>query len=292
MGSDTPDSEEFNGIPIFSDQDSEVIEQIRKYNIKTAILCDYEGNTRPIMHSYRYTISVSSEQTNFTCTQQLKDIAGIIGFASTHNLKFKFNLFVKRFLDIFIILLFSPLLLPVFLILMILVKCTSKGPIFYGHPRVGKNGKMFKCWKFRSMDIRSQEMLAEILATDPVRAEEWERERKFQDDPRVTKFGKILRKTSLDELPQLINILVGDMSFIGPRPVTDEEMDKYGEYRDYVLSVLPGLSGMWQVSGRSETSYDERIYFDTYYIQNWSIWLDFWIIIKTFWVVIKGKGAY
>ena len=175
---------------------------------------------------------------------------------------------------------------------MILVKCTSKGPIFYGHVRVGKNGKPIKCWKFRSMNINSQEMLEQILATDPVRRAEWEKERKFQDDPRVTNFGKFLRKTSLDELPQLINILTGEMSFVGPRPVTADEIELYGNSKELVLSVLPGLSGMWQVSGRSDTSYDDRIIFDTYYIQNWSIWLDIWILIKTVWVVIKGKGAY
>ena len=135
-------------------------------------------------------------------------------------------------------------------------------------------------------------MLEEILATDPVRRAEWEAERKFKDDPRVTKFGKILRKTSLDELPQLINVLLGQMSFVGPRPVTESETEKYGSYKDYVLSVSPGLSGMWQISGRSETSYEERIYYDTYYIQNWSVWLDIWILIKTVGVVLIGKGAY
>ena len=141
------------------------------------------------------------------------------------------------------------------------------------------------------MCINSQEILEKILATDPVRREEWEKDRKFKDDPRITKFGKFLRKTILDELPQLINILLGQMSLVGPRPVTEPELEKYGEYKDYVLSVLPGLSGMWQISGRSDTGYEERISFDTYYIQNWSIWLDIWILIKTIWVVLIGKGA-
>jgi lipopolysaccharide/colanic/teichoic acid biosynthesis glycosyltransferase len=138
----------------------------------------------------------------------------------------------------------------------------------------------------------SQEMLEQILATDPVRRAEWEKDRKFLDDPRVTAFGKFLRKTSLDELPQLWNIFTGDMSFVGPRPVTESELEKYGEDADYVLSVTPGLSGMWQISGRSDTGYEERVSLDTFYIQNWSVWLDLWIIIKTVWVVINGKGAY
>ena len=123
-------------------------------------------------------------------------------------------------------------------------------------------------------------------------AAEWEKDRKFTDDPRVTKLGKFLRKTSLDEIPQIWNIFVGEMSLVGPRPVTEPELTKYGKYSDYVLSVKPGLSGMWQISGRSDTGYEERINLDTYYIQNWSVWLDIWILIKTVGVVIKGKGAY
>ncbi len=280
-----------DGIPVFPPND-EIIETIHDYNIKQAIICDYHGEISSIMTSYRYTIAVSKSQSSFTCSQQLKDIAGIIGFASTHNLTFKTNLFIKRVLDIGLILFFSPILIPVFLLLIILTKLTSRGPVFYGHKRVGKNGKEFKCWKFRSMCIDADKKLEEILANNPEMRAEWEKDRKFTNDPRVTKFGKFLRKTSLDELPQLINILIGQMSFVGPRPVTEPELEKYGPYKDYVLSVLPGLSGMWQTSGRSDTEYEERISLDSYYIQNWSVWLDLWILIKTVYVVLKGRGAY
>lgn len=280
-----------DGIPVFPPND-EIIETIHDYNIKQAIICDYHGEISSIMTSYRYTIAVSKSQSSFTCSQQLKDIAGIIGFASTHNLTFKTNLFIKRLLDILLILFFSPILIPVFLLLIILTKLTSRGPVFYGHKRVGKNGKEFKCWKFRSMCIDADKKLEEILANNPEMRAEWEKDRKFTNDPRVTKFGKFLRKTSLDELPQLINILIGQMSFVGPRPVTEPELEKYGPYKDYVLSVLPGLSGMWQTSGRSDTEYEERISLDSYYIQNWSVWLDLWILIKTVYVVLKGRGAY
>lgn len=284
--------EEYEGIPVFSFDDEKIIKLIKDYNIKNAVICDYKGDISQIMNNYRYTISVTRHQNSFTSTQHIKDIDGIIGFASTHNLTFKTNLLLKRLIDILIIIFFSPFLIPLFLCLMFLTKVTSKGPIFYGHKRVGKNGKEFKCWKFRSMNINSQKMLEEILATDPVRKAEWEAERKFKDDPRVTSFGKFLRKTSLDELPQIINVLLGQMSFVGPRPVTESELEKYGNHKNYVLSVSPGLSGMWQISGRSETSYEERIYYDTYYIQNWSVWLDIWILIKTVSVVLIGKGAY
>ena len=291
IDSSAKESYTYNNIPVFPPS-QEVFDLIKEFNIKQAVICNYQGDMSQVMSSYRYTTTVSKNQTNFTSTQQLKDIAGIIGFASIHNLTFKGNLFLKRLLDIFIVLFFSPLWIPIMLLLAILTKLTSKGPVFYGHKRIGKNGKEIKCWKFRSMCVNSQEMLEEILKTDPVRRAEWEKDRKFIDDPRVTKFGKILRKTSLDELPQLFNILSGSMSLVGPRPVTEPELKKYGKYKDYVLSVSPGLSGMWQISGRSDTGYEERISFDTYYIQNWSIWLDIWILIKTVWVVLRGKGAY
>jgi len=283
--------EMYMDIPVFP-PDKEIQKIIKTHNVKQAVICNYQGDMSYVMTSYRYTITVAKNQTFFTVTQQLKDIGGIIGFASVHNLTFKGNLIVKRFIDIIAILLTFPILIPLMIILSFLTKVTSKGPVFYGHERIGKNGKVIKCWKFRSMCINSQEILEKILATDPVRRAEWEKDRKFLDDPRVTKFGKFLRKTSLDELPQLFNILLGDMSLVGPRPVTEPELKKYGEYKDYVLSVVPGLTGMWQVSGRSDTGYEERIAFDTYYIQNWSIWLDIWILIKTVWVVLKGKGAY
>ncbi len=272
--------------------DEKIFAVIKKHNIKCAIICDYKGDMFRIMSSYRYTISVPIHQNVGTTTQQIKDIAGITGFASVHNLTFKFNYFLKRLLDIFIILFFCPILIPLMLILMILVKCTSRGPVFYGHKRVGKNGKEFKCWKFRSMRIDADKMLEKILAENPEMRKQWEKERKFENDPRVTKFGKFLRKTSLDELPQLFNVFIGEMSLVGPRPVTDGELEKYGDSRDYVLSVLPGITGMWQTSGRSDTVYEERIMLDSYYIQNWSIWLDLWILIKTIWVVLDKKGAY
>ena len=291
INTEAKENYDYKGIPVFAPND-EIINTIKKYNIKQALICDYHGAMDDIMSSFRYTISISKNQNFFTSTQQLKDIAGIIGFASIHNLTFKGNLFIKRLIDICAILICMPFVLPIFIILSIITKFTSKGPVFYAHKRVGKNGREIKCWKFRSMCINSQEILEEILATDPVRRAEWEKDRKFQDDPRVTKWGKFLRRTSLDELPQLFNILIGDMSLVGPRPVTEPELVKYGKYKDYVLSVVPGLTGMWQVSGRSDTGYEERISFDTYYIQNWSIWLDIWILIKTVWVVINGKGAY
>lgn len=283
--------DEYNGIPVFSSS-NELFDVIKKLNLKVAIICDYDKNLDEISSYYRYTIVIPKKQIANTMSLHMRDFGGIMGFSTTHNLTKKGNLALKRILDIFLVILSLPIVIPLVLIISIAIKCTSKGPVFYGHMRVGKNGKPLKTWKFRSMVVDSDVQLKKILATDPVRAAEWEKDRKFVDDPRVTKVGKFLRKTSLDEIPQLWNIFLGQMSFVGPRPVTKPELKKYGKYANYVLSVKPGLSGMWQISGRSDTGYEERITLDTYYIQNWSIWLDIWIILKTVWVVLKGKGAY
>jgi Undecaprenyl-phosphate galactose phosphotransferase WbaP len=186
----------------------------------------------------------------------------------------------------------SPVILAITVLVAVIIKGTTKGPAFYGHNRIGKNGKPLKTWKFRTMVADADKRLQEILDSNPAARSEWEKNQKLENDPRITPFGKFLRKTSLDELPQLWNIFLGQMSFVGPRPVTEGEINKYGNKGKYILSVKPGLSGMWQISGRSDTGYEERIMLDSYYIQNWSIWLDIWIIIKTIGVVIKGKGAY
>jgi lipopolysaccharide/colanic/teichoic acid biosynthesis glycosyltransferase len=138
----------------------------------------------------------------------------------------------------------------------------------------------------------SQEVLEKMLRSSPKLREEWESNHKLKQDPRVTAVGKFLRRTSFDEFPQLLNILRNEMSLVGPRPVVDDEVKKYGKDFDRIFSVKPGLTGLWQVSGRSDTDYIERVAFDTYYLQNWSVWLDIWVLLKTVGVVIRGKGAY
>lgn len=281
----------FDGIPVLT-QGAETDEILKALKIKVAIICGYENDIEKILTNFRYVIRVPKDRNIAALSLRMKDFGGILGFSSTNYLTKPGALFIKRSLDIAACLLASPILILATIIISIIIKITSPGPVFFGHKRVGRYHKEIKCWKFRSMVNNSQEMLEHILATDPVRAAEWEKDRKFTDDPRVTKFGKFLRKTSLDELPQLWNVFTGEMSLIGPRPVTEPELEKYGKYTDYVLSVKPGLSGMWQISGRSDTGYEERINLDTYYIQNWSVWIDLWILIKTIAVVIKGKGAY
>jgi exopolysaccharide biosynthesis polyprenyl glycosylphosphotransferase len=199
-----------------------------------------------------------------------------------------FQGYIKEIIDIVLgtigLILFSPL----FIIIAILIKLDSEGPIFYKHLRVGRYGKPFYLWKFRTMYKDADK----ILDKYPELKKEFEKEFKLKNDPRVTRIGKFLRKFSLDEIPQIFNILKGEMSIVGPRPVTFKELEKYGEYKDEVLRVKPGLTGLWQVSGRSDLDYARRIALDLYYIQNWSLLLDIKIILKTIPAVFFGKGAY
>lgn len=163
-------------------------------------------------------------------------------------------------------------------------------PIFFGHYRVGRDGQMFKCWKFRSMVVNSAEILAELLKNDPAAKAEWERDQKLTNDPRITPVGAFLRKTSLDELPQLFNVLKGEMRLVGPRPITLGELDRYGEARWHYLNAMPGMTGLWQVSGRSDTTYEERVELDRDYVEQRSLWSDIVILVKTI-AVVLGKGG-
>jgi undecaprenyl-phosphate galactose phosphotransferase len=166
------------------------------------------------------------------------------------------------------------------------------GSAFFGHERVGKNGQKFKCYKFRSMVVNAQEVLQDLLERDPVARAEWEKDFKLKNDPRINPIGHFLRRTSLDELPQLWNVLVGDMSLVGPRPVVQAELDRYGEDVVYYLMAKPGMTGLWQVSGRNDVDYETRVYFDAWYVKNWSLWTDIAILFKTISVVTGRNGAY
>ena len=183
-------------------------------------------------------------------------------------------------------------LLPLFILTAILIKCDSPGPVFFGHKRVGLNGKTIKVWKFRTMVSNAEEVLQSLFANNPDLEAEFKKEFKLKDDPRVTTLGNFLRKSSLDELPQLFNVLLGEMSLVGPRPITAAELEKYKPYSYYVLRVPPGITGMWQASGRSNTSYEERVKMDVYYINNWTLWLDIFLLLKTIPAVLARKGAY
>lgn len=208
-----------------------------------------------------------------------------------NNLSKATSRFIKRFFDIVCTLGILVISSPLFIYLWYTVS-RDGGPAIYAHRRIGRRGKEFNCYKFRSMVMNSQEVLDDLLAKDPLARSEWEKDFKLKDDPRITRIGRFIRKTSLDELPQLFNVLKGEMSLVGPRPVIREELERYFDDVEYYLMVKPGMTGLWQVSGRNDVDYATRVYFDSWYVKNWSLWNDIVILFKTINVVLLRKGAY
>lgn len=221
-----------------------------------------------------------------------KEVGGMLGLEVSQRLTHKLPQLLKRSFDIvlsiFILLSIAPFLAAIAL----LVALSSPGPVFYGQRRIGRNNRNFTVWKFRSMVSNADEVLARHLAEDPSLRAEWGRDHKLRRDPRVTAIGRFLRKTSFDELPQLWNVFHGDMSLVGPRPIVSAEVAKYGDRYGAYSKVRPGITGLWQISGRNHTTYDERTSLDEYYVRNWSIWLDLYILFKTVKTVAFREGAY
>jgi lipopolysaccharide/colanic/teichoic acid biosynthesis glycosyltransferase len=201
---------------------------------------------------------------------------------------------IKRLFDLASVLVILALFWWAIIIVAIAVRLTTGSPIIYGHKRIGRKGCEFKCYKFRSMVPNADEVLAHLLATDAEAREEWNRDFKLKDDPRVTRVGSFIRKTSLDEFPQLWNVVVNDMSIVGPRPVVKKELDHYymGPCKAHYLSVKPGLTGLWQVSGRNDMDYSERVELDRAYVHSWRLRSDFMIVMRTVGVMFRRKGAY
>lgn len=197
----------------------------------------------------------------------------------------------KRVFDVVTALALLVLLSPLLMYLGLRIRMDG-GPAVFAHQRVGRNGTIFPCFKFRSMVVDAQAQLEQLLASDPALRAQWERDHKLKDDPRISAIGHFLRKTSLDELPQLFNVLRGEMSLVGPRPIVSAELEKYGEDAEYFLMVRPGITGLWQVSGRNDVGYEKRVYLDTWYVKNWSLWYDIAILFKTVRVVLRRDGAY
>lgn len=198
---------------------------------------------------------------------------------------------VKRCFDIAAVVVASPLLIPIFLAVACLVRLTSPGPVFYSHRRIRQNGAFFSMWKFRTMCVNSAEVLEKHLASNPEARQEWNKTHKLRQDPRITPIGNFLRRYSFDELPQFWNVLNGDMSLVGPRPIVAAEIDKYKDTFGLYCRVKPGLTGLWQVSGRSDLSYDTRVALDERYVRNWSLNRDFAILARTLPSVVRQQGA-
>lgn len=199
---------------------------------------------------------------------------------------------VKRTLDVVLATSALVFIAPLLLVIALLIRLQDGGPALFVQSRVGRDGKMFSCFKFRSMTINADERLRELIATNPSARMEWEATQKLRNDPRITRLGHFLRKSSLDELPQLLNIIRGEMSIVGPRPIVEAEIAKYGAYFDYYTSSKPGLTGLWQVSGRSNTSYAERVQLDVRYAREWTVMGDIRIIAMTIPAILTSRGAH
>lgn len=245
----------------------------RKYRFKHIIVLFNEANTGQIWF------------TPITLVENM-------GLEVVHNLLNSTQKFSKRVMEMVIMFLSMPLLIALFAVVALQIKMTSPGPVFYKHRRIGLDGKEIWIWKFRTMTYNSELTLQEHLKEDPVLQMEWESNFKLKEDPRVTTIGRFLRRTSLDELPQIWNVLRGEMSLIGPRPIVTEEIALYGDEFEIYKQVLPGITGLWQISGRNDLPYQDRVKLDVYYIQNWSIWLDIHILMHTILATLQARGAY
>lgn len=281
----------------------EITEQFRHglEDIRTAILVVsetpgdfYESITdiRSLKFSRLIIVSLSEQHSNLWL--QPYDLGGIIGLEIGQNLLNRWQQAFKRVIDLLIIFLCLPFIIPVVGILSLLIVLDSRGSIFYASHRLGKGGKLFRMWKFRTMVANADQIIDQYLEKNPEMLEEWKATQKLKNDPRVTRMGRFLRKLSLDELPQLWNIVIGEMSLVGPRPIVAAEKDDahYGKCYNLYIQVRPGLTGLWQVSGRNDISYAERVRMDEYYVRNWSVWLDLIILARTPQAVLEGRGAY
>jgi Undecaprenyl-phosphate galactose phosphotransferase WbaP len=221
-----------------------------------------------------------------------KNVGGMLGLEVCQQAFERGRHWPKDALDVALTLLGAAVVLPMVALIALWVKIDSPGPVFYAQSRIGQDGKEFQAWKFRTMVGNADQILARYLEENPSLREEWGRTYKLQNDPPITRLGRFLRRTSLDELPQLWNVLQGEMSLVGPRPIVKDEIPKYGKTFELYTKVKSGLTGLWQVSGRNDTSYEERVRLDTFYVRNWSVWLDFYILFRTIETVLFRKGAY
>jgi Undecaprenyl-phosphate galactose phosphotransferase WbaP len=260
--------------------------------------------TLPPARLSELTASVQNHATNTMLIPDLKGIAllntdllhlfyeEIFLMNIRNNLKSLTNRYIKRLFDISVSIASIPVLLPLIGIIGLVIRLESKGPAIYAHDRIGRNGKTFRCYKFRTMQKDAEERLKEMLENNDEIRSEWERNWKLKEDPRTTKTGRFLRKTSFDELPQIFNVIKGEMSIVGPRPYLIREKGDIEGQMHVICSTTPGITGLWQVSGRSDTGYEYRLKLDIWYVMNWSLWLDIAILFKTIRVVMKMEGAY
>lgn len=295
MIDDAPHGEwEWRGVPIVSPMEMTPA-VVHKFRARHAIVAMTGASRKRLLGPLQSSLAKFSRVTvipdPFDFSSMWLSAYGVGGKAANPVLLRASAHLIKRSLDVLGVIMLGIVALPFIALIAFAVKLDSTGPLMFGHRRIGQGGRSFRAWKFRSMVCNADEVLREHLEKNPDALAEWSAKHKLHDDPRVTRVGRFLRKTSLDELPQLWNVLIGEMSLVGPRPIVDAERHHYREQIELYEGVLPGLSGLWQVSGRSDTSYEERVRLDSYYVRNWSIWLDLCILARTIPALLFGRGA-
>ncbi len=289
------DSDLVNGLPVLGTT-SELKEVVESQNVDKVFIVPYGFSYEHVAEISDYcrgnNIPINIVSDEFDAVKQEVKVDEFTGLLTLHPigdpLKSRVNRLVKRSFDLLGSLVGLPIVGLLYLIIYIAIKIEDKGPVIYRRKVVGKKGRGFDAFKFRSMRVDADK----ILEDNPDLKMEFEKNFKLKNDPRLTKVGAFIRKYSIDEFPQLLNVFLGQMSLVGPRMIVEKELEKYGEFRERILTVKPGISGFWQVSGRQKTGYDERVKMDMFYIDRWSIWLDIIILMKTFWKVLKTEGAY
>lgn len=285
-------------LPLLGSSDS-LADVARQRKLRQVLVCAMELDSGQLSHLLRSALG-SVQQLYILPDIAALDIAeveiGRVGgqpvLLFNQGLRSPFNAALKRAVDMLGSLVALVALSPILVLVALLVKVTSPGPIIFSHRRIGQGRRDIHLYKFRTMVVNADLVLKELLARDPAARAEWEANYKLRRDPRITPVGRFLRKVSLDELPQILNVLKGDISLVGPRPVVDGEIDKYTVWQENRNSVRPGLTGLWQVSGRNDVDFEDRIKLDMYYIRNWSFWLDVRIVLKTLTVLVSKEGAY
>lgn len=273
----------------------DIVSVAKKRDVKILLACQDERLFRQQLEEFSswftYIEYIPSVRAFPVFGSRAISIGGIGGFEMVNQGRMRAKRFQKRVLDTLLSIIAFVFFLPLFIIVPILIKLTSSGPVFFRQKRLGRNGEPIYVWKFRSMYRDAEQRLKILLESDSKARKEWSRHFKLDKDPRITPLGRFLRKTSLDEIPQLFNVIFGDMALIGPRPIVEEEVAYYGNSFKIFSSVKPGVTGLWQVSGRSNTDYAQRVALDTYYVLNWSPWMDLWILVRTVYAVFLMRGA-
>ena len=274
---------------------SQAVEISRKNNVDYLILCVpplyLSGCFNQYLQYFRHVLLLPTDRILPVMWTRAVPLGYCVSFEINNRLQMKYLRFSKAISEIILAACLLPFFIPLGLAIALLIKCTSRGPVFYRATRLGQNGKNIQIWKFRTMYQGADAALETMLENNPQMRKEWQKNFKLENDPRITPLGKLLRKTSLDELPQFWNVLKGDIAIIGPRPIVEEEKHYYGERFKIFSAVKPGITGLWQVSGRNELDYEERVNLDVFYVTNWRLWMDYYIFLKTFIIVLSRRGA-